>query len=594
MTKENDIVVVPENRDELRQRKIDGLLKLIQEKNSQIESLKNELNEYKQSQKQQNGSSSDLNSSYSGSSSINNNNKAPFSMSNSQSVKLLMQSLDREAEIYQKLNKNNDSTLNLRQMLHEVLNLRNQLLKATILKENHDLIKQNTRRLSSSSDVLHIDNDQIKSTKNQNPILSFLSPRSDWRPDSGILSQKSDANSGSQSSTDDNKVKQSTKMTRHRTSSIPRPVQNQTDLPQQQMLLIASPRRSLSISSMAHNPNINYSLMKHDELVDLIQSVMTENSLLKRQMENKAPKVTELHKETASLRDQLASAKSLNEYLTKQIEIYHITHGNTEILIEMAQKLNLTKEELEQYKDKLSRIKDISDSLPTNRKMSQLVQQPKLNTEKNQESLDLPSRNIKITIATLENELENWKSKYRRLQKLHDNSERICRYLAIKFSKYTPILNHLGLVKSNNLKRSLSCPSLSKQNHSNSNENLNIDDNQFKKLVNKLLVENKSTESTVTSSKSNASNEPFDFITQQLKEKCQLLENKLKEKEQELKEYNHKLFYIYCGFKNLKANPKYLKQIFGESLLDSFKENLNNTESNNNDNLVLNIFSGYV
>ena len=32
--------------------------------------------------------------------------------------------------------------------------------------------------------------------------------------------------------------------------------------------------------------------------------------------------------------------------------------------------------------------------------MSQLVQQPKLNTEKNQESLDLPSRNIKITIAT--------------------------------------------------------------------------------------------------------------------------------------------------------------------------------------------------
>ena len=41
---------MPENRDELRQRKIDGLLKLIQEKNSQIESLKNELNEYKQSE----------------------------------------------------------------------------------------------------------------------------------------------------------------------------------------------------------------------------------------------------------------------------------------------------------------------------------------------------------------------------------------------------------------------------------------------------------------------------------------------------------------------------------------------------------------
>jgi Mg2+ and Co2+ transporter CorA len=80
------------------------------------------------------------------------------------------------------------------------------------------------------------------------------------------------------------------------------------------------------------------------------------------------PKITELHYELASIREKLVSSDKVNEYLRKQIEVYHITQGNADLLMEMAQKLNLTKDELEQYKEKLNKIQDISNSLPTNKR----------------------------------------------------------------------------------------------------------------------------------------------------------------------------------------------------------------------------------
>lgn len=71
------------------------------------------------------------------------------------------------------------------------------------------------------------------------------------------------------------------------------------------------------------------------------------------------------------MREKLVSSEKVNEYLRKQVEIYHITHGNVDLLLEMGQKLNLTKDELEQYKEKLAKIQSISDSLPTNQRRSQ-------------------------------------------------------------------------------------------------------------------------------------------------------------------------------------------------------------------------------
>ena len=100
-------------RENLRQRKIVGLLKLIQEKNSQIESLKYELNKMKETSNTPppaliSSSTSDLNTSFTNSSSSKLGSS--YTRSNeSNSLRILMDSLEKEIQIYQNLNSNNNN-----------------------------------------------------------------------------------------------------------------------------------------------------------------------------------------------------------------------------------------------------------------------------------------------------------------------------------------------------------------------------------------------------------------------------------------------------------------------------------------------------
>ena len=85
------------SREITQQRKLDGLLKLVKEKNQQIESLKNEMTELKCNNKSTVNHSilmSDLNTSYTHSS----------SKCNEKSVKNITELLERELEIYHSLN----------------------------------------------------------------------------------------------------------------------------------------------------------------------------------------------------------------------------------------------------------------------------------------------------------------------------------------------------------------------------------------------------------------------------------------------------------------------------------------------------------
>ena len=131
---------------------------------------------------------------------------------------------------------------------------------------------------------------------------------------------------------------------------------------------------------------------------------------------DKGPKLTEIHKELSKLRDQLKSSEKINEYLRKELELHDITHGNAESLFEMAQKLNLTKEELEQYKLKLVKVREESKTLNVSNLANSLSS--KLNEiYSNQDNeQNVPTQNIKVTVATLEKELEDLKTKYHRLQ----------------------------------------------------------------------------------------------------------------------------------------------------------------------------------
>ena len=98
--------------------------------------------------------------------------------------------------------------------------------------------------------------------------------------------------------------------------------------------------------------------------------------------------------------------------------------------------------------------------------------------------------------------------------------------------------------------------------------------NQLKSLFKKYLVDYKETcPSSPSKSESSFSSSPN---TNQTKEN----------------DYLKKLLFIYQCFKHLKSNQKYLKQLFGDQLIDLF-ERENNKLDLNTDNPVHNMFSKY-
>ena len=156
------------------------------------------------------------------------------------------------------------------------------------------------------------------------------------------------------------------------------------------------------------------------------------------------------------------------------------------------------------------------------------------------------------------------------------------------------------MFKSSNLKRSLSSPNLNvnkstaeleafkSRNYSNNN----LSESQFKKLVQTLVNESKSSNSHGQSSDSvdtiaiacslnlRDSQKQFEAIKRNhllndLASGNSSSSDNQRSNEANLSDYFSRLNAIHAGFINLKANPKYLKQIFGDSLLEAFRSNSN-------------------
>ena len=92
--------------NQIRRRKMDGLLKLVLEKNQQIESLKNEINESKNKSQTNTNSFPDLNTNLNTLQSWSGELKTYDSQ---QSIKNFVDFLDKESQIYQKINMNNNT-----------------------------------------------------------------------------------------------------------------------------------------------------------------------------------------------------------------------------------------------------------------------------------------------------------------------------------------------------------------------------------------------------------------------------------------------------------------------------------------------------
>ena len=97
-TQNNSFVdMEPESRESLKQRKIEGLLRLVQEKNQQIDELKNELNDLKN--KSQMSDENELNA-------LRNGQQ---SASTPKRLQQIVESLEEELNLYKKLNKNSNN-----------------------------------------------------------------------------------------------------------------------------------------------------------------------------------------------------------------------------------------------------------------------------------------------------------------------------------------------------------------------------------------------------------------------------------------------------------------------------------------------------
>ena len=177
----------------------------------------------------------------------------------------------------------------------------------------------------------------------------------------------------------------------------------------------------------------------------------------------------------SSLREKLDNTERLNDYLSKQIAIHHVKQGNLDSLLEMAQTINLRKEELDNYKEKLANIHNSNGSLnksKTSRKIGflfnyifLLFNNCGLNQKKTDDDLldannninnnlnnGTPTRQIKVSITTLEKQLDDAKLKYKRLKVKIDSQLLVMIFSSncVTVRIYTTILNeHVATLQSN-------------------------------------------------------------------------------------------------------------------------------------------------
>ena len=202
----------------------------------------------------------------------------------------------------------------MKQNLKEIVKLRNELLRVTILKENQILLVKN-RNSSSTENLLLSDlNDHHHQITNTNSTTSSRRSRidgnthssvdggsnsgssssSDWQRDSGLASQKSDSLSDSSSSNNCQKVIILNGNNGKKSSFIPRPIsmsissyspiKNNTPSTPHQVKIRSSSMNNSNTSKVA---DLTYKNYAREQLIQLIQEIENENSIIKRQLESK-------------------------------------------------------------------------------------------------------------------------------------------------------------------------------------------------------------------------------------------------------------------------------------------------------------------
>ncbi|CAF0911767.1 unnamed protein product, partial [Adineta steineri] len=170
--------------------------------------------------------------------------------------------------------------------------------------------------------------------------------------------------------------------------------------------------------------------LTHEELLFELDTALEINRNLHKQLNEKAPPLTEIHKQLVEVRKELERQKYVNQVLWRKLDALIDIHGSNtraELAIELAN-----------YQEEVANLK------------AQRTQQnlSTLNQDVSSMGIELPSKNIKSTIALLERSSIEWQTKLARLTEQLGRSESQSRNYQRELTKCQKQLYQAGLAES--------------------------------------------------------------------------------------------------------------------------------------------------
>ncbi|CAF2464780.1 unnamed protein product [Rotaria sp. Silwood2] len=248
----------------------------------------------------------------------------------------------------------------------------------------------------------------------------------------------------------------------------------------QNMPSTASSSRTIIRPEQKARVHINYDNLNREELLYELEMALQHSEELNEQLKNKFPTITELHKQLVEIRHELSRQKYVNQVLWRKLNALIDIHGSNtraELTIELAN----YQDELAKLKSQQSRTNDIrSAKLDANSRSSSEQNLCSLHNGMSSTSIELPTKNIKSTIALLERSNIEWQTKLARLTEQLGRSENQSRNYHRELTKYQKILYEAGLIE----------PS-TRQRRRSADDSVIIDRNQSNKIHDDLTeIEN--------------------------------------------------------------------------------------------------------
>ncbi|CAF4295089.1 unnamed protein product [Rotaria socialis] len=191
----------------------------------------------------------------------------------------------------------------------------------------------------------------------------------------------------------------------------------------------------------------NIDQLNREELLYELDVALQHIETLNEQLKNKNPSLTELHKQSVEVRDELTRQKYVCQVLWRKLDALIDIHGSNtraELAIELAD----YKDELGKLKTQQSRANDSRPAKFNNNSRSSSEQNlSALHNGLSSIGTEYPTKNIKSTIALLEHSNIEWQTKLARLTEQLGRSEHQSRNYHRELNKYQKMLYEAGLIE---------------------------------------------------------------------------------------------------------------------------------------------------